>query len=241
MNLQELIKPDQSDTDWEECETYWVCNAPQRSEKWFKYRKYRITGSNFATAANMSIYKTADDFCHEIVHDIKPVFSEFALRVMQHGTDTEDEARQWYEKHTGTKVKEYGLVVPKWDFLLGSSVDGIVEGTNGIIEIKCPERAIYKPLADYVEQSKQGIKFPKFYKDHIKPEHYCQMQGGMAVLGKDWCDYVVYVKKNKEKKIRGEAVSVRIYYDKNFWENDLYPKLKDFEKKLEIGLNKKWE
>lgn len=225
--LQNFVKPDTSDPDWEEHDHYWLCNAPQRSDKWFKYRKFRITGSNFGTAAGLSSFTSVDEFYDEVVHDKKRPFSEKAIAAMKHGNDTEDEARIWYEKQTGYKVHEYGLAVPKWDFLLGSSVDGIVEGEDGIIEIKCPQR-FYWRLTDYEEKKKKGEITDEFHHEHIFDSHYCQMQGGMAILKKSWCDYVVYTE--------GTKYITRVHFNKEYWDNFLYPKLKDFEKRLENGL-----
>jgi hypothetical protein len=52
--------------------------------------------------------------------------------------------------------------------------------------------------------------------------HYDQMQGGMAILGVPWCDYLVYA--IDEKRL----YSNRIPFNQNHWNNILYPKLKGF-------------
>jgi hypothetical protein len=55
------------------------------------------------------------------------------------------------------------------------------------------------------------------------------MQGGMAVTGTNWCDYIVFVPDTGEFCVR------RINYDKDYWENDLYPKLCKFIEEEKLG------
>jgi len=119
-------------------------------------------------------------------------------------------------------VEEVGLVVPKWNFHLGSSVDGIVKGEKGIVEIKCPKK-MYGPLTDHEKQLSFGCEpESRYYHKHIWESHYAQMQGGMAILDREWCDYVVY--STTDCKVYKE----RILFNKEYWENKLYPSLQSF-------------
>lgn len=222
-----IFKPKLNDQEWEEQEKYFICNALQRSDKWHLERKVRVTASNFGTAAGFNKYKTVEELVQEFTTGYRKPVSDFCQMAMEHGTKYEEEARIKYEKYEKVKVIEYGLVIPKWDMSIGASVDGVVIGTDGIIEIKCPQR-MYKNLLNYIEDVNNGIEFPPFYKGHIEPTHYCQMQGCMEILDKNWCDYVVYYKKGDESKMK----IVRIERDRTFWNEILYPKIKLVTKKI---------
>ena len=49
-----------------------------------------------------------------------------------------------------------------------------------------------------------------------------QMQGGMALLDKEWCDYIVYATED------GDVYQERISFNEEYWNNILYPKLQLF-------------
>lgn len=52
---------------------------------------------------------------------------KYTPRQTQHGVITETPARDWYIEKTRAKVKEVGMLIPKWDIRIGSSPDGLVE------------------------------------------------------------------------------------------------------------------
>lgn len=226
---------------WIETEKRWISIAKQDTEDWLDDRKgkipiklltedlntegtvnTRLTGSVFSAAAGRSPFTTADDLALEIVGLKKKEFSEKSKKNMLHGKLTEPVARKWYEKKHNVKVKEIGLVVPKWNFHLGASVDGIVEGSEGIIEIKCPVK-MYQRLIDYNTLRETGwTPRTPYYHSHIWESHYAQMQGGMAILDKDWCDYIVY--STSDKQIYQE----RVLFNEKYWNEILYPLLQKF-------------
>jgi len=204
--------------EWIECEDYWINTSPQGSDAWKKARIGRLTMSNAGSATNMG-YDKPEEIAPIIAGIKEKKFSEFALNVMRYGTETEPEAREWYEKVKGVTVKELGLVVPKWNPFIGSSVDGELE--DGIIEIKCP-KIMYNPLEMHTLRLQSGWIPDKYYHGHIKDCHYCQMQGGMAILGKQWCDYVVYSPPS------GKVFLDRVYFNPEFWNNTMYPRILEF-------------
>ena len=93
---------------------------------------------------------------------------------MEWGTATEPLARMAYEARTGNMVVETGFTHHKAVKWCGGSVDGLVDDA-GIIEIKCPSSAT-----------------------HIKQlltnecEHLAQIQGGLWITGRQWCDYISF-------------------------------------------------
>lgn len=182
----------------------------------------RITGSNFGAAAGRSRFSTSKDLALEVAGIKEKMFSEESKKNMAHGTKEEPNARKWYETRFGVEVEEIGLAVPKWNFHLGASVDGIVKDSKGIIEIKCPKK-MYKPLEDHMVLRETGWN-PRtpYHRSHIWPTHYDQMQGGMAILNMDWCDYIVY--STSDRQVYFE----RILFNSEYWTNCLYPKLQLF-------------
>lgn len=139
-----------------------------------------------------------------------------------YGTNNEDTVRKWYASVTNTTVKEVGLAVPKFDLRLGMSPDGIVfEKDNetfgiGLIEIKCPQK-FYKPLQEFLDK---GRPYTDEY-THIWRSHYDQMQMGMAVFDKEWCDYIVYcIPEN-------QFFMERVFRNRKYWD-DFYSKVKIF-------------
>ena len=137
--------------------------------------------------------------------------------VMSHGTRTEPIAREWYENAYQVKVDELGVVIPKWEIRIGASLDGSIRGTDGMIEIKCP-KYMYKPLLARMES---GDAITDNF-DHISAHHYAQMQGGMEICNKSYCDYIVYSTLNKMVYVE------RIYRDQKYWNEVLYPGIKNF-------------
>jgi len=182
----------------------------------------RITGSNFGAAAGRSRFSSCKELALEVVGIKEKVFSEESMKNMAHGTKEEPNARRWYENQFGVEVEEIGLVVPKWNFHLGASVDGIVKDAKGIIEIKCPKK-MYAPLTNHMALRSSGWTPSRpYYRSHIWPTHYDQMQGGMAILGMEWCDYIVY--STSDQQVYYE----RILFNSRYWTESLYPNLQTF-------------
>jgi hypothetical protein len=173
----------------------------------------------------------------ESVMVINKEIIEYGNKNKNFGTRNEDQARSWYIERCKSlnltvKVLEVGLAVPKFDPRIGMSPDGIVTGgtgganyvggTNGtgtfvgLIEIKCPQK-FYRPLAEY---ESNGKPYSKDFQ-HIWRSHYAQMQMGMQIFNKEWCDYIVYC--IPENRVFIE----RIPRNREYWE-ELYSKVKVF-------------
>lgn len=98
-------------------------------------------------------------------------------RDMERGTLDEPYARDAYAKFTGVEVEEVGFMVRDFDgYKLGYSPDGLVWG-DGLIEVK--SRRQKKHLATILA-------------DEVPLENMAQVQAGLLVSGRAWCDYVSY-------------------------------------------------
>ena len=95
---------------------------------------------------------------------------------MERGNMDEPLARDLYSQ-TWEEAREVGFMVrDDWGFGIGYSPDGLV-GEDGLIE--CKSRAPKKHLATILA-------------DEVPPENMAQIQCGLLVSGRSWCDYLSY-------------------------------------------------
>lgn len=96
--------------------------------------------------------------------------------VLERGHTMEEAARRQYEARTGSFVTEAGICLTD-DDLYGYSTDGLVDA-DGLIEIKAPV---------------DSIKIRDMWLNGDTSEYDHQMQGGMWITGRQWCDFIMYV------------------------------------------------
>lgn len=153
----------------------------QRSSEWHAARLGKLTASRVADATAKT--KTgwgasrANLMADLVVERLTGQPAErFVNAAMQHGTDTEPEARAAYEFELGVTVEEVGFLDHPSIDMAGASPDGLV-GDEGLVEIKCPQSAAH--IEALLSKS--------------VPEKYIkQMQWQMACTGRKWCDFATY-------------------------------------------------
>ena len=170
--------------------SYVISLNEQHSEEWHMLRKYRKCASEIAAMVGESQFSTPEEAALNI-SGVKPkVFDERSKRVMQHGTDTEGEAREWLQEYLREQMKEnitireVGVAIPKWDYTISASLDGEIYGENNLpngamIEIKCPQK-LYYPLLEKIRNNREhscNVKGCELcrneeYKTHIYPHPY---------------------------------------------------------------------
>lgn len=96
--------------------------------------------------------------------------------VLERGHEMETAARRIYEGRTGAFVTEAGICVTD-DGAFGYSTDGLVD-EDGLIEIKAPI---------------DSTKILAMWQTGDTSEYDHQMQGGMWITGRNWCDFIMYV------------------------------------------------
>jgi hypothetical protein len=73
----------------------------------------------------------------------------------------------------------------------GASPDGLIEDSEGILEIKCPQpHTMVKYWRDFLKQE----RMPQEYK--------AQVQGQMWIAEKEWCDFLCYAESIKPLLVR---------------------------------------
>lgn len=95
--------------------------------------------------------------------------------ILARGHELEPHARRLYEARTGAFVTEAGICIDGNGF--GYSTDGLVEEV-GLNEVKCPIDTI---KIEYILRTGDTSEY-----DH-------QMQGGMWLTNRKWCDFIMYV------------------------------------------------
>jgi hypothetical protein len=155
----------------------------QGSEEWLAARRGIVTASvvgQLITASTLKVASndysralTASLVAERITGHTDPVF---VTSDMLRGTLDEPIARAIYAEHYAP-VDETGFMVrDEGDWRLGYSPDGLV-GDDGLIEIK---------------SRRQKKQLQTILADQVPTENMAQIQAGLLVTGRAWCDYVSF-------------------------------------------------
>jgi exodeoxyribonuclease (lambda-induced) len=137
-------------------------------------RMSRTSGKRKAGDPTAASDKYAADLAIERISG-KPYGAPPKAWVLDRGHEMEALARMHYEARTESLVTEAGLVLTE-NRLFGYSTDGFV-GDDGLIEIKAPI---------------DSLKIIEVMDGDLS-EYQHQMQGGMWITGRKWCDFIMYV------------------------------------------------
>lgn len=162
----------------------------QGTAEWLAARAGAITASCFADATSVLLRdgtkrkkgeptaaaeKYAGDVAIERISG-KPYGEPVKAWVLDRGHAMEKLARIAYETHTGAMALESGICKTDDDWF-GYSTDGLVDA-DGLIEIKCPVAS---------------EKIIEILTTGDLSEYQHQMQGGMWITGRQWCDFIMFV------------------------------------------------
>lgn len=153
----------------------------QGTDEWKQLRLGRVTASRVAdvVAKTKSGYSAsrANYAAQLIAERLTSVPAEsFTNAAMQHGTETEPEARDAYCFYQGVTVEQVAFVPHPTIEQAGCSPDGLVDD-GGLVEIKCPNTATH--LETLLGQSVPG-------------KYETQIQFQLACTGRKWADFVSY-------------------------------------------------
>lgn len=162
-------------------------NIIQGTEEWLKLRCGVITASKIKTILTPSGKPANNDKARAYIWQkaseritgfLEPVFE---TRDMLRGHDDEGFAKHEYSRHF-EPVSDCGFITQQFigGITIGYSPDGLV-GNTGLIECKSrkPKFQI-QTLLNY-HQSKE-----------IPSEFMAQIQTGLMVTGREWCDFISY-------------------------------------------------
>lgn len=154
----------------------------QGTEEWHQERLGKVTASRIADVmakgrGNAPSATRANYMAQLVAERLTGHPTEtFTNTAMQHGTDTEPQARAQYTMRTGNIVQEVGFIPEPSGLPSGASPDGLVDD-DGLVEIKCPNTATH--IA-----SLRGAPIDRKYT--------LQMHWQMICTGREWCDFVSY-------------------------------------------------
>jgi hypothetical protein len=200
--------------------TYFLYLGSQGDDNWKKHRKYpgKLNASNVGKALKHSIFDSPEDVADDILEFERKPKAERKPGAMQRGNLREPLARDWYERQFGVTVQQICHVTPKWEPRLGGSPDGLVNDDGGV-EFKCPDSLPVK-IKLYLQRCKSGVVPEGHW--HIYDEHYDQIQTYMAIMKRNWWDYVVYAEDDNT------VFRQTIYFDEKYWNDCLYPGINEF-------------
>lgn len=154
----------------------------QRTPEWLQMRIGLVTGSRVADVMAKLARKEGEAQCRknykaELVSEILTgrAAEHFVSPAMQWGIDNEVFARNAYEVEIA-EVEQVGFALHPTISRFGASPDGLV-GTDGIVEIKCPNTATH---LEYIIAGE------------VPSEYHWQMLAEMACAERKWCDFVSY-------------------------------------------------
>ena len=164
-----------------------------QSSVWHQYREGSLTASLFGDICKTSITNPSKSLIQSILE--RKDLSK--MPAVKWGIDHESEARDAYitamqEKHQSFEFQMAGLYINPLSPHLGASPDGLVSCSccsgSGVLEIKCPfsVKDSAPTSALYVELKEGATLLSR------KHKYYYQIQGQLAVLERDYCDFVCW-------------------------------------------------
>lgn len=179
----------------------------QGSPEWYAVRLGKVTASNLAKVLAKGKGSKGDivlpskgrkDLMIRLVAErMTGLPSEsYSNGAMEWGSQTECEAREYYEALNGVSVRQVGFIERDDD--VGCSPDGLV-GDGGMTQFKCPNSSTH--IATIL-----AGKMPT--------KHTPQVQTELWVAERKWCDFVSY----------DPRVSKRPYFCKRVYRDDDYIK-----------------
>jgi len=165
-----------------------VIDCEQNSPEWFSARLGHVTASRIAdvTAKGKAGAPSASraNYAAQLVAELLTgkLAETFTSAAMQHGTETEPEARAMYEFMNDTPITQVGFVLHPTIVRAGASPDGLI-GSNGIVQFKCPQSAAHLKL---------------LLGGSIDGGYFKQVQWEMACTERAFCDFASYDPKMPE-------------------------------------------
>ena len=164
--------------------------APQGTPAWHAARCGKVTASRFEEAISVMAKNSAQRKVGDPTAIAERYAADLSIErlsgqpfgeppkawVLARGHEMEFAARMKYEARTKSFVTEAGICLTD-DEVFGYSTDGLVDN-DGLIEIKAPI---------------DSAKILGMWTTGDLSEYMHQMQGGMWITGRQYCDFLMYV------------------------------------------------
>lgn len=199
----------------------------QGTELWLQSRCGVITASRVSDAISLLTRKSgnkvageptdaSDKYAYEVAFERisgQPYGAPIKAWTLERGHELEPMARMLYEERTGNLAMESGIILSD-DKLFGYSSDGLLTDGRGLIEIKCPV---------------DTVKIMEMITTGDVSEYMHQMQFGMFLSGRAYCDFIQYVP--ALESVGRDLYVKRIERDEAFIE-DMVEKVLAFERRV---------
>lgn len=204
-----------------------LIECTQGTPEWFASRCGVITASEISTAISVLMRKSgdkgpgdptdaSDQYAYEKAIERvsgEPYGAPIKAWTIDRGHELEPLARMNYEERTGKLAAESGIVLSD-DRKFGYSSDGLLNDGRGLIEIKCPVNT---------------VKIMSMLTTGDVSEYIHQMQFGMFLSGRAYCDLIYYVP--ALEKVDKHLYVKRVERDEAFIE-DMVEKVIAFERRV---------
>ena len=188
-------------------------------------RCYRLTASLFGEIAHRKPTTPPDSLVLRILQPKQFSSAAVAWGIAKESTAIEEYiCHQKMNGHLALTVSPCGFHISESYPYLGATPDGAVYDPSnsaqpfGFLEVKCPYS--HRNVTPQEVCSISGFcctldgSVMTLRRNH---KYFAQVQGQMAIGGREWCDFVVYTTKGIHIEI--------IHFDNQYWEKILLPKL----------------
>ena len=155
-----------------------IIDCDQGTPEWKQLRCKKVTSSRFNDVLAQGQGKTRETYLWEKLEECltdKVVELKFVNYAMRWGTEHQAQATAVYLLESDA----LSVHVPGFCQLnehVGASTDGLVDD-DGMLEVKCPS---------------MRVQFKTVMGGKVPTEHIAQIQGGLWVTGRKWCDFVSF-------------------------------------------------
>ena len=158
----------------------------QGSEEWHQMRRGLLTASQMNLIITPTLKIADNDKTRTHLYELLAqritgyVEPQYISDAMLRGQSDEIVAVELYAK-TYAPIERVGFITnDEWGFTIGYSPDALV-GDDGLVECKSrAQKYQIKTIVDYVDTNT------------IDPDYMIQVQTGLLVTGRKWCDLVSY-------------------------------------------------
>ncbi len=172
-----------------------IIECIQGSEDWWEAKLGFVSASHFHQVLNKKEGRKL--YMRKVAAERLTGFREesYTNKIIENGSETEQEARKYYETVNDCEVKQVGFVMR--DEWVGGSPDGLI-GKDGLLEIKCVISSTH--IATILSEKMPALHIP-------------QVQGLLWVTDRKWCDFISY----DPRVLSQPMFTVRVERDKEYF------------------------